>query len=192
MYSRRSCGISATEDVARLNGLLKTTEVVQRHTSFQEIEESPKEPSLTHLEAVLDHLAWLESLGDVHSPLSGIPPALLQHFATEAKALHAGELREVQAPKRYTLLLCLIHRMRVRTRDDAAEMFVKRMDKIHRQARERLLEIQAPSDRRPRIWWPRSPASSRRSAATNQVSPRSSASARCSQKAVWWRHIVYI
>jgi hypothetical protein len=38
--------------------------------------------------------------------------------------------------KRYTLLLCLIRRMRVRTRDDAAEMFVKRMGKIHRQARE--------------------------------------------------------
>ncbi len=131
------------EDVARLDGLLKTTEVVQRHTSFQEIKEAPKKPSLTHLDAVLGHLTWLESLGDVDSPLSGIPPALLQHFATEAKALHAGELREVQAPKRYMLLLCLIHRMRVRTRDDAAEMFVKRMDKIHRQARERLLEIQA-------------------------------------------------
>jgi len=131
------------EDVVRLDGLLKTTEVVQRHTSFQEIKESPKKPSLTHLDAVLDHLNWLESLGDVDSPLSGIPPALLQHFATEAKALHAGELREVQAPKSYTLLLCLIHRIRVRTRDDTAEMFVKRMDKIHRQARERLLEIQA-------------------------------------------------
>jgi hypothetical protein len=29
----------------------------------------------------------------------------------------------------------LIYRMRVRTRDDAAEMLVKRMDKIHTQAR---------------------------------------------------------
>ena len=42
-----------------------------------------------------------------------VPPALLQHFATEAKALHAGELREVQPPKKYTLVLCLIYRMRV-------------------------------------------------------------------------------
>ena len=132
-----------SQDVARLEELVKTTEVVQRHTSFQEIKESPKKPSLTHLDVLLDHLAWLESLGEVDGPLSGIPPALIQHFATEAKALHAGELREVQPSKRYTLLLCLIYRMRVRTRDDAAEMFVKRMDKIHTQARERLLEIQA-------------------------------------------------
>src|SRR5258708_2793277 len=33
--------------------------------------------------------------------------------------------------------------MRMGSRDDAGEMFVKRMDKIHKQARERLLEIQA-------------------------------------------------
>lgn len=130
-------------DIVRLEGLVKTTEVVQRHTSFQEIKESPKKPSLTHLDVLLDHLAWLESLGEVDGPLNGIPPALVQHCATEAKALHAGELREMQPPKKYTLLLCLIYRMRVRTRDDAAEMFVKRMDKIHNQARERLLEIQA-------------------------------------------------
>ena len=133
----------SSQDIARLEGLVKTTEMVQRHTSFQDIKESPKKPSLTHLDVLLDHLTWLESLGEVDGPLSSIPPALIQHFATEAKALHAGELREVQPSKRYTLLLCLIYRMRVRTRDDAAEMFVKRMDKIHTQARERLLEIQA-------------------------------------------------
>ena len=131
----------STQDFERLDGLMKTTEVVQRHTSFQEIKESPKKPSLTHLDVLLDHLTWLESLGEVDGPLSGVPPALLQHFATEAKALHAGELREVQPPKKYTLVLCLIYRMRVRTRDDAAEMFVRRLDKIHKQARERLLEV---------------------------------------------------
>ncbi|HEX4664250.1 MAG TPA: DUF4158 domain-containing protein, partial [Terriglobales bacterium] len=130
-------------EVARFDELLKTTDVAKRHTSFQEIKEAPKKPSLTHLDSLLDHLTWLESLGEIDGPLSGIPPALRQHFATEAKALHAGELREVQAPKRYTLLLCLIHRMRVRTRDDAGDMFVKRMNKIHKQARERLLKIQA-------------------------------------------------
>ena len=45
--------------------------------------------------------------------------------------------------ERYTLLLCLIYRMRMRARDDAAEMFLKRMGKVHKQGRERLLEIQA-------------------------------------------------
>jgi hypothetical protein len=42
------------EDVARLDRLLKATEVAQRHTSFQEIKEAPKKPSLTHLDVVLE------------------------------------------------------------------------------------------------------------------------------------------
>jgi hypothetical protein len=32
----------SSEDIARLEGLVKTTETVQRHTSFQEIKQSPK------------------------------------------------------------------------------------------------------------------------------------------------------
>ena len=79
----------------------------------------------------------------MESPLRGLAPALVQHFATEAKALYAGEMREMRAPKRYTLLLCLIHRMRVRTRDDLVEMFLKRMATIPKQARAKLLDIQA-------------------------------------------------
>jgi len=79
----------------------------------------------------------------VESPLRGLAPALVQHFATEAKARYAGEMREMRAPKRYTLLLCLIHRMRVRTRDDLVEMFLKRMATIPKQARAKLLDIQA-------------------------------------------------
>lgn len=39
----------SNEDYARLDGLVETTEVVQRHTAFQEIKQSPKKPSLTHL-----------------------------------------------------------------------------------------------------------------------------------------------
>ena len=107
------------------------------------LKDAPKKPSLTHLDLLLDHLAWLESLGEVESPLHSLAPALVQHFATEAKALYAGEMREMRAPKRYTLLLCLIHRMRVRTRDDLVEMFLKRMATIHKQARAKLLDIQA-------------------------------------------------
>ena len=79
----------------------------------------------------------------MESPLRGLAPALVQHFATEAKARYAGEMREMRAPKRYTLLLCLIHRMRVRTRDDLVEMFLKRMATIPKQARAKLLDIQA-------------------------------------------------
>lgn len=128
--------------IAGLDRLLATTEFGEWHTTFRHLKDAPKKPSLTHLDLLLEHLEWLESLGDVESPLHGMAPALVQHFAAEAKTLYAGELREMRAPKRYTLLLGLIQRMRVRTRDDVVEMFLKRRATIHKQARQKLVAIQ--------------------------------------------------
>ncbi len=42
------------------------------------------------------------------------------------------------APKRLTLLLCLIHSAQVQTRDYLVEMFLKQMKKIHNKAKEEL------------------------------------------------------
>ena len=79
---------------------------------------------------------------DVDGPLAGIAPMKIRNFAHQAKALDAGELKDFAPANRYTLLLCLIHRMRVRTRDDIAEMLLKRMATIHKRAKEELVEIQ--------------------------------------------------
>jgi hypothetical protein len=63
------------------------------------------------------------------------------HFAAEARALDAAELKDVAPPKRYTLLLSLIARTQVQARDDLAEMFVKRMARIETRARDELALI---------------------------------------------------
>ena len=49
--------------MARLERLLTTTKIGERQTAFQHLKDAPKKPSLTHLALLLDHLAWLESLG---------------------------------------------------------------------------------------------------------------------------------
>jgi hypothetical protein len=49
----------------------------------------------------------------------------------------------MRAPKRYTLLLCLMHRMQGRTRADLVEMLLKRMATMHKPARATRLDIQA-------------------------------------------------
>jgi hypothetical protein len=84
----------------------------------------------------------LNSFGDVDGPLAGIAPMKIRNFAHQAKSLDAGELQDFAPANRYTLLLCLIHRMGVRTRDDIAEMLLKRMSTIHKRAKEQLVEIQ--------------------------------------------------
>jgi TnpA family transposase len=51
-------------------------------------------------------------------------------------------LKDFAPPRRHALLLCLIHRMRVRTKDSLGEMYVKRMATVHKRAKEELVEIQ--------------------------------------------------
>ena len=72
-----------------------------------------------------------------------IPSAKVVHFAAEAWALDADALRDIFAPKRRTLLICLLHRAQVTTRDGLAEMFVKRMARLHAQGKEALTAMRA-------------------------------------------------
>jgi hypothetical protein len=70
-----------------------------------------------------------------------VPPVKVRHFAAEARSLDAAELKDISAPKRYTLLLSLISRAQVQGRDDLAEMFSKRMARIETHAKEELAQI---------------------------------------------------
>jgi TnpA family transposase len=123
-------------------GDLLLVESDQRLSAFQAVRSSAKNASLAHLEELLSHLQWLESLGPMDQVLTGISPAKIRSFAQEAKALDIAELKDYKEPQRLTLMLCLVQRARVRTRDDIAEMFLRRMMAIHRRAKEELQRIQ--------------------------------------------------
>ena len=125
----------------QLDGLL-VVEFEQRPTEFHRLKKLPQRPSRQHLEDLLDHLDWLSSFGDVDGPLAGMAPMKIRNFAYQAKAMDASERRDFTPANRYTLLLCLVRRMRVTTRDDMAEMLLKRMATIHQRAKEELVEIQ--------------------------------------------------
>ncbi|HKF23978.1 MAG TPA: Tn3 family transposase, partial [Candidatus Angelobacter sp.] len=84
---RRVVGRLTPSEIQHLDALLKTREIVQRQSDFQELKESPKRPSLTPLERLLDHLDWLEGLEIGEGALRDLPPALVRHFASQAKAL---------------------------------------------------------------------------------------------------------
>jgi hypothetical protein len=123
-----------------LNELL-TVDFEQRFSAFQALKSSAKKATLSHLEELLSHLEWLESLGSIDVILAGIPPAKRRAFAHEAKTLDASELKDYGEPQRFTLILCLIHRSRVRTRDEITEMFLRRMAAIHKRAKDELHEL---------------------------------------------------
>jgi TnpA family transposase len=125
-------------DRQQLDALLETSPNLQKKSLFFAIKQLPKRSTLTHLQDLLDHIVKLSETVDSERHLQAIPYAKIKHFAAEAKALDAAELKKFTPPKRYVLILSMIHRARTLARDNLAEMFIKRMNYIHRRGKDEL------------------------------------------------------
>jgi TnpA family transposase len=125
------------EYLSRLDSLVENHPVHQR-SPYNDLKKLPKKSTRNHLNDLLVHLTWLESLGDISPYLEKINPSKIQHWAAEAKSLDASEIKKITQPKRATLLLCLIYTNGVNTRDYLVTMFLKQMKKIHNKAKEKL------------------------------------------------------
>ncbi|SOO24185.1 hypothetical protein XFF6991_330003 [Xanthomonas phaseoli pv. phaseoli] len=130
------------DEKQRLEGLLQVEQGRQK-SPLHAIKRLPKRSSLQHFQELIDHIAELDELVGSQLHLAGIPEVKRKHFAAEARALDASELRKFRPAKRYAVLVCLIHRARVQPRDDLAEMFIKRMGNIHNRGREELERLRA-------------------------------------------------
>lgn len=128
-------------DLIRLDNLLRPDAKAFR-TPYNSLKQLPKKPTLNHLQELLAHLEWLLGLGDFKAVLENIPPLKTKHFAGEAKVLDAGELKDFSKPKRYALLVCLIRRAHIKTRDAIAQMFIRRIAKMHQNGKNELKKIQ--------------------------------------------------
>lgn len=125
------------EYIQRLDNLLDS-HPVERRSPYNDLKQLPKRPTRNHLNDLLTHLIWLDSFGEVKPYLESITEAKIQHFAGEAKALDAAEVKDIGQNKRITLLLCLIYAAQVQARDNLVSMFLKRMRIIHNKAKEEL------------------------------------------------------
>lgn len=126
-----------TEEKERLDALVQSKGSAAK-SPLHDVKRLPKRSSLKHFQELLDHMAKLDELVATEQPLAGIPELKRKHFAAEARVLDAAELKDFRPAKRRALLLCLIHRARVQARDDLADMFIKRIGKIHNHGKEEL------------------------------------------------------
>ncbi len=69
--------------------------------------------------------------------LGDVPTTKLKHMAEMAAALDAGDMKDLRPAKRHALILALIRQMRIRVRDDVADMFIRRIGAVHKSAGER-------------------------------------------------------
>jgi TnpA family transposase len=128
------------EYVQRLKDLLDNYATVER-SPYNDLKKLPQKSSRNHLNDLIVHLTWLETLGEIAPYLQGLTRAKIKHFTSEAKALSASEMKDITLNKQLTLLLCLIYSAQVQTRDYLVEMFLKQMKKIHNLAIEELDSI---------------------------------------------------
>jgi hypothetical protein len=110
-------------------------------TPYNRLKQPAGKASWSGFREQVEHLRWVDSLGDSGAWLEGIAEAKIADFAGEAMAADAAVMRNVAPLKRMALLACVVHVARTRARDDLAEMLCKRMAQVTKLAKGELAEI---------------------------------------------------
>lgn len=135
------------EDYLKLNRLFSQEEGSST-TLWNRLKQEPGKPMLSHLNALVERLHWLQDWQMASSALTALPPVKLNQFAAEAQTLSANQMREMAPHKRYTLAAALLSVQSARTLDDLADMFIKRLRKLHHNAREALMNYRQETQKR--------------------------------------------
>jgi len=139
LFQRVCAGLSQAEQVYLDQLLLR--EQRQSIATLNLLKSPPKSATLSHMQELLAKFNSLMSFGDAKRLLSGIARSKVKSFAAQAKALDVSEFQDIKLTKRRTLLLCLLHQAQVKTRDHLVEMFLKRLQTIHTNAKAKLVEL---------------------------------------------------
>ncbi|MFF4829502.1 DUF4158 domain-containing protein [Streptomyces sp. NPDC001312] len=109
-------------------------------TLFNRLKKPAKGPSWSHFKNLTRRMEWLDGLGDSAVWMDGVAEGKITDFAGEADAGDAPALRDYRPIKRLALIACLVHKARMRVRDDLA-MFCKRVATKIKKAKVELEEI---------------------------------------------------
>ncbi|WP_293910436.1 Tn3 family transposase [Deinococcus sp.] len=103
-------------------------------TQWNDLKREPGRPTLSRMRDWLAHQQWLAGLQLGVDVVRTLPEAKLLHFAEEAGSLDAARMQALEPHKRFTLMACFLHVQHASALDDLAELFVRRMGTINRDA----------------------------------------------------------
>jgi hypothetical protein len=103
----------------------------------------PKQATTQNTRDFLDQLEWLREHGVFADIFADVPDVKIKQFAAEARSLDLGSIHDCAEPKRLTLTAALVAVQIARALDDAADMFVRLVQKLHNHAFDALLQHQA-------------------------------------------------
>ncbi|MFE4424718.1 DUF4158 domain-containing protein [Streptomyces sp. NPDC056817] len=107
-------------------------------TQYNRLKKFAQSPTWSHFKRLIAQLEWLDALGDTGAWTEGVAPRKVTDFAGEADAADASELKAYVPVKRVALVACLVHKARMRVRDELALMFCKRVGAKTKKAKEEL------------------------------------------------------
>ena len=117
-------------------------------TDWNEVKQEPGDPKLGELQRLIERLNWLKPLQVAESALGELSEVKRLHLAAQAQALEASQMKELPAPKRYTLTAALLQQRYSQTLDDIATVFIKRLTGMHHKAKEALANYRIESQQR--------------------------------------------
>ncbi|MEL6138106.1 MAG: Tn3 family transposase, partial [Cyanobacteria bacterium J06628_6] len=117
-------------------------------TLWHEVKQEPGSPKLGELQSLVERLRWLQPLQVAGEAFSAIPEVKRINFTAQAQALDANQMKELPDAKRQTLAVALLQRRYAQTLDDIADVFIKRMRRMHYKAKEALENYRIESQQR--------------------------------------------
>jgi TnpA family transposase len=141
-YHRRIATALRPEARERLAALLVVPEGATR-SGWDQVKADPPRPSPQRMREHLAHLVWLRGQAVADEAFAGVPDRKLRQFAAEARSLGAADLSRTMESRRVALMAALLRGQVAQALDDAAEMFVRLMTRMHNRAKEALDEYRA-------------------------------------------------
>lgn len=117
-------------------------------TLWHEVKKEPGSPKLGELQDLVERLRWLQPLQVAGVAFWAMPEIKRMNFAAQAQALDANQMKELPDAKRQTLAVALLQRRYAQTLDDIADVFIKRMRRMHYKAKEALENYRIESQQR--------------------------------------------
>ncbi len=141
LYRQTIANLSGDE-ITDLDALLHKAKHETRYPVTR-LKALPAAATLNAMKEWEQHLAWLEGILDPKPHISVLTHTKMEQFATEAYQLEVSDFIGIRSSKRRrTLLLCLLHQMQVRTRDQLTTMYLKRVRSMHNSGKKKLRALQ--------------------------------------------------
>jgi hypothetical protein len=123
-----------------IDSLLKTA-TGESVSAWQMLKREPKRPTNKETRTYIQHIRRLQYLVE-QLPKPDVPVPKLKQFRHLARALNAAEMAELKPQKRYALAVIFIRAQHAQSLDDAADLFIRLMQNLENNARQKLLSFQ--------------------------------------------------